>query len=274
MAVYGLLAATALVAKRVSPAVTIVALAFVGAWYGSLEHEVIHGHPTPWRRVNRLIVALPFGVIVPFAQYRESHLGHHGDDRDLTDPTNDPESYYVSLDHWERAGSARRRLIRIRRTLLGRVLLHPWITVASSLRWCSVNPVRGGGHLAGVAVVLLGAEALGLQAWLVVVGLGYGGQALTLLRSFAEHRAVPNGPRSAVVHAHWIWRLLFLNNTLHLTHHRHPGVAWFELPRVHRAGGYDAEARGGAGVYGGYGQIIRQFLVRPFCVNVQPQPPG
>src|SRR5215475_9908210 len=29
--------------------------ALVVAWHGSFQHETIHGHPTPWRRINRAL---------------------------------------------------------------------------------------------------------------------------------------------------------------------------------------------------------------------------
>ena len=78
------------------PTVLVVAgFAVLAAWYNSLQHEVIHGHPTPSRRVNVAIASLPIGLVIPFGWYRSSHLAHHRDQH-LTDPTLDPESFYVS----------------------------------------------------------------------------------------------------------------------------------------------------------------------------------
>ena len=80
---------------RLPTVIVVAALAVLAAWYNSLQHEAIHGHPTPWRRVNTAMAALPVGLVVPLRWYRSSHLAHHRDEH-LTDPTLDPESFYVS----------------------------------------------------------------------------------------------------------------------------------------------------------------------------------
>src|SRR5690349_598617 len=49
--------------------VTVVSLAVLGAWFGSLQHEVIHGHPTPWRWLNGVIGGAPLGLFVPYWLY-------------------------------------------------------------------------------------------------------------------------------------------------------------------------------------------------------------
>ena len=92
---------------------------------------------------------------------------------------------------------------------------------------------------------------------------GVGG-ALSLLRSFAEHRNVDQGTRSAVVRAGRFFGLLYLNNNLHHTHHTQPWVPWFELPAAHSALDGDRAAAAGAGLYRGYGEVVRRYLVVPF----------
>ena len=47
-------------------------------------------------------------------------MRHHVDER-LTDPYEDPESWYVGADDWERSGPVPRALLRANATLLGRV---------------------------------------------------------------------------------------------------------------------------------------------------------
>src|SRR5689334_19318169 len=37
------------------------------AWYGSFQHETIHGHPTRFKRFNRLLGSLPLSVWIPYA---------------------------------------------------------------------------------------------------------------------------------------------------------------------------------------------------------------
>jgi fatty acid desaturase len=248
-------------------AVVIGALALLGAWYNSLQHEVIHGHPTPWTGVNAALATAPLGLVVPFAVYREIHLAHH--------PDLDPESFYVSAATWERCGPIRRAGLRAMRTLAGRLVLGP---PAAAARWwgrivADRSPpavARLFTHVAAVALVLLAVRASGLPIWVYLVGVVWCGGALSLLRSFVEHRRTESGTPSAVVRAGWFFSLLFLNNNLHHTHHVRPGVPWYALPDVHsRLDGVRAAAEG-AGLYRGYKEVGRRYLFRPFDDLVVP----
>ncbi len=67
--------------------------AWLIAWQGSLQHEVMHGHPTRNRRINDAIGWPPLSLWLPYPIYRVSHLRHHRDEY-LTDPIEDPESTY------------------------------------------------------------------------------------------------------------------------------------------------------------------------------------
>src|SRR5579863_8821539 len=59
------------------------ALLPIGAWttasHMSLQHEIIHGHPTRTRWINNLIGQWPLALWLPFENYRHSHLAHHND---------------------------------------------------------------------------------------------------------------------------------------------------------------------------------------------------
>jgi fatty acid desaturase len=268
------LVAVVLFHERMPMALTVAVLSVLGAWYGSLQHEVIHGHPTRWHRVNLAFVVAPLGLVVPFWVYRESHLTHHIDEN-LTDPLLDPESYYVAPALWHEAGALHRSLLQVRRTLLGRLLLGPVVAAYGVARFMwrdnsVVGRLRFVRAVCGSALLLLVVRAAGVPVWMYVVGFGYFGQSLSQVRSFAEHRAVPTGERAAVVTSNWFWRLLFLNNNFHVTHHRFPGVSWFCIPDLHRTLTSDADAAAGAGLYRGYGEIFRRYLVRPFCQPVSP----
>ena len=260
--------------QSVPTPVVIGALALLGAWYNSLQHEVVHGHPTPWRRLNTALAVTPLGLVVPFAVYRETHLAHHRADP-LTDPDLDPESFYVSAATWTRCGPVRRAGLRAMQTLAGRMVLGPPVAAA---RWWgrtlsdrSPNAVaRIATHVALVALILLAVRAAGMPLWVYVIGVAWGGGALSLLRSFAEHRRADSGTPSAVVRAGWFFSLLFLNNNLHHTHHARPGVPWYELPDVHAHLDGDRVAAAGAGLYRGYGEIARGYLFRPFDELVAP----
>jgi fatty acid desaturase len=261
--------AAVLVAHESMPTFLVVALlAVLGAWYNSLQHEVIHGHPTPWRSLNTAMVALPIGLVVPFPVYRDSHLVHHRADP-LTSPDTDPESFYVSAETWRRYGPLRRATLLAMRTLAGRMILGP--PVAATRWWRSIaasrSPrvaLRAVTHVAGVAVVLAVVAASGLPLWIYVIGVAWCGGALSLLRSFVEHRLAEAGTPSAVVRTGWFFSLLFLNNNLHHTHHARPGVPWFELPGLHARLDADRVAAAGAGLYTGYFEIARRYLLRPF----------
>lgn len=255
--------------------VTTPALAVVGALNMSLQHEAIHGHPTPWRRLNTALVGIPLLLWCPYREYRDSHLVHHAGD--LTVPGADPESTYVTAATWEAAGPAGRALLVANRTLLGRMVIGPWISVVLTARRALrtgrdavVRRTWGVHLLVAAATVWLIVGVIGLPAGEYAIGLVWGGTALTLLRSFAEHRYLDAGSRSAVVVSNRFFSLLFLNNNLHHTHHARPGAAWYRLPGLRREIGSDVHARGGAGWYPGYGAIARRFLVRPVDVAVHP----
>ncbi|MBR7508578.1 fatty acid desaturase, partial [Mycobacterium tuberculosis] len=67
----------------------------------SLQHEALHGHPTRSGWLNELLVSLPLGLFYPYRRYKHLHLKHHADER-LTDPYDDPESYYRALGDWDK----------------------------------------------------------------------------------------------------------------------------------------------------------------------------
>ncbi|MBA3604518.1 MAG: fatty acid desaturase [Acidimicrobiia bacterium] len=271
--------AAVLAAHRSLPLpVELVVLALLGAWYNSLQHEVIHGHPTRWARVNTAFGIAPLGLVVPFASYRESHLAHHRDEH-LTLPGTDPESFYLAPETWQRYGRVRGVIPRAMRTLAGRLVVGP--LVAAVRCWsqgvASLQTRRGAarlaGHVIGVAAVVTVVRTSGLPVWVYVVGVAWGGGALSLLRSFAEHRVVEHGTQSAVVAAGPLMSLLYLNNNLHHTHHAMPWVPWYELPGLHTELDADRLAAEGAGRYDGYGDIARRYLLRPFGTVAHPSAP-
>ncbi|MET5115750.1 fatty acid desaturase, partial [Burkholderia pseudomallei] len=80
----------------------------------SLQHELLHGHPTRSARVNKLLGYPPLAVWYPYTLYRDTHLEHHRDE-DQTAPGIDPESNYVPLAHWMRLPRWRSALWRARK---------------------------------------------------------------------------------------------------------------------------------------------------------------
>ena len=262
---------------------TIILGAWIGAWQASLQHEILHGHPTRWRRLNHLLARPSLVLWLPFDLYRRSHLAHHVDSR-LTDPLEDPESFYVTPSTWARLGWMRRGLLWMHNTLAGRLLLGPPRVIGRTL----IGEVRGlvngdvrrrrdwSAH--GVALALLFGWTFGIAGmpvWEYVLGFVYGGTALMLLRSFLEHQAAEAvTKRTVVVDAEWPFRLLFLNNNLHAVHHDRPRQPWYRLPRIYRDQRDTYLAENGHYHYNSYWSIIRRYLLRPKEPPVHPLQAG
>lgn len=242
------------------------------AWHGSLQHETIHGHPSRWRWLNTALGWPPLGLWLPYAIYRQTHLLHHNN-RQLTEPDADPESFYLTAESWARMGPVRRALHMANRTLLGRLAIGPALVIGGFLggefRRFRQGDFRHAGiwarHGIGVGAVLFWVVVVcDIPAWLYAVGFCYPGLSLTLLRSFAEHRAAPDpSARTAVVHTVPLFGLLFLNNNLHVAHHARPALPWYRLPAFNQRIGGDRQAERGAGLYAGYGALARRYMLRP-----------
>ncbi len=85
--------------------------------HSSLQHEILHGHPTRSRRVNRAMGMIPLSLWIPYERYRQTHLIHHIDEA-LTDPLDDPESYYWTPEDWAKLNPSRGFWSRRRRRFL------------------------------------------------------------------------------------------------------------------------------------------------------------
>ncbi|MDX7950189.1 fatty acid desaturase [Lichenihabitans sp. Uapishka_5] len=251
--------------------VIIPALALLIAWHSSLQHEFIHGHPTPWRKVNRALGNVPLALWLPFESYRISHLLHHRDDS-LTDPLDDPESYYWTPAQWQALGPVGRLWVHVHSTLAGRLLLGPLWNVSRYIG-SEVRAMRGGDRLRRRIWRSHAVASLALSIWLfglchvnpfAYVAAVYGGTSILLLRSFAEHRAQDAvHERTAIVENAWFFGPLFLFNNLHAAHHERPCMPWYELPRWYRENRSRLVAENGGLVYDGYGAVARRFLLRP-----------
>jgi hypothetical protein len=93
------------------------------------------------------------------------------------------------------------------------------------------------------------------------------GTALSLIRSYAEHRASADpAARTAIVADSGPLALLFLNNNLHIWHHAYPALP-YAPPAAYRA---DPDAFPQAPRYAHYGVIFTRFLLRPHDRLVHP----
>jgi fatty acid desaturase len=115
----------------------------------------------------------------------------------------------------------------------------------------------------------------GLSFWLYLACFVYPGAVLSLLRSYAEHRADPTpGRRVAVVERAPILGLLFLHNNLHVAHHDRPGAPWHRLPQLYARDRERLLNINGGLVYDGYGEVVRRFLLKPHDRAVHPLADG
>ena len=278
LAIYGAFAAVTL-GYHALPWYAVLALGgCVVTWHGSLQHEVVHGHPTPWRWVNRALVFPSLWLWLPFELYRATHLHHHRTEQ-LTVPAIDPESAYLLENCYRALPRWRRALERWQRCLAGRLLIGPIAEIAK-LGCSELARARDGNldarawaiHAAAVGVVLLWVIAvcsIPFVEYLVLFVLP--GTSFTLLRSFAEHRAAESpSHRTVIVEAEAPLALLFLNNNLHALHHREPWRAWYELPRRYRQHREEVLALNGHYVFKGYREVARRFGLRPRDAVVHP----
>ena len=241
------------------------------AWHMSLQHEIVHGHPTRNPRVNAMIGFAPLSLWLPFARYRQTHLAHHRN-ATLTHPLEDPESFYLTRARWLELPWVFKRLLELHATLAGRVAIGPLLVIGGFL-WEEAKAIRRNPaavlaiwlpHVLGSAGVLAWVSLVcGMPIWLYLACFVYPGLAMTLIRSFPEHRAArESAHRTAIVEKAPVLGILYLNNNLHVAHHAAPGLPWFELPAFYRAN-RDALLRANNGlVYCGYGDVARRFLFR------------
>lgn len=271
------LAALALDSVLPWPASAIV-IGVAIAWHGSLQHELLHGHPFSSQAVNNVLAHPPLAIRLPFLVYRREHLIHH-DTPFLTDPEADPESFYVSAETWTRLGVLGRGIARFHNTLLGRLLVGPPVVFVrfGLSQW---REVRSGDreavrcwlcHVPSVAAVLLVAlSVFGVRWWVYAIAV-YIGHSLTLVRSFLEHRWIEDdATRCAMVRSGPVFSLLFLNNNLHDAHHVRPDVPWYRLPAVADELGSDDRSMAGAGFHSGYASVLRRYAITPFDEPLHP----
>jgi fatty acid desaturase len=278
-AIYGSFAALTFFHRQIPTPLVAVLGTLLLAWHSSMQHEFIHGHPTPSRKLNRLLAFVPLSLWLPFESYRMSHLVHHCDET-LTDPFDDPETYYWVAEDWAALGPVGRAVVRAHTTLAGRLVIGPAWNISRYLS-AEARLLIGGDrlhrriwawHALGCAAVLcwvVGICHMNLAFYLL--GIVYPGTSILLLRSFAEHRAEQGVfERTAIVEESWFFGPLFLFNNLHAAHHERPLVPWYELPAWYKANRERLLLANGGLVYKGYGEVVRRFLFTPHDVNVHP----
>jgi len=250
---------------------TLPAAAVLVTLHSSLQHEVLHGHPTRHAWLNEALVYCSPGLFIPYRRFKALHLRHHNNDR-LTDPYDDPESFYLAWRNWAELPAVIRFLLKINNTLIGRLLIGPLVSLVG-FYGAELRQIAAGSkvvrrawlhHLAGLLPVLLILNfAGGLDLWLYALAAAYPGMALLMLRTFAEHRAHENvAARSIIVEYCPVFSFLFLNNNLHLVHHTHPRAAWYDLPALYRKNREAWRAENEGYVFASYLDLARQFAFK------------
>lgn len=250
----------------------VVALGVLAAWYMSLQHELVHGHPTAWAWFNRWLGLPPLAVWYPFDIYLRSHLAHHRDEV-LTYPGQDPESNYLDPADFASRALPLRALLVAQRTALGRFFITPAFAIfhllwplreaaywrSPRMRWTWAQ------HAVLLALMLWGVQAwTGMPPWLYVLGVSYPCLGLAFMRSFYEHRPAAEPLHRIVVNeAAWPWRLLYLNNNYHAVHHAQPNLPWYFIPRVYWAQREHFVASTGGFLMAGYVRLFVRHAVRP-----------
>jgi fatty acid desaturase len=237
--------------------------------HGSLQHEALHGHPTGRTFLDELLASPAVGLWYPYRRYARTHRLHHQNDL-LTDPTHDPESWYMLPERWATTPPLLQAVYRFNNTLAGRLLIGPLVSVArfypSELRRIldGDREVREAWllHLPAVALVLfwvVGIAGVPLRQYLLL--FVYPGVSLLLLRSYCEHQAHAEvEERTIIVESGPLLSLLFLNNNLHAAHHEAPGLPWYRLPAYYRSRRDALLARNGGYLVRGYGLLFRRYL--------------
>jgi fatty acid desaturase len=240
--------------------------------HSSLQHEIVHGHPTRWLRVNRMLAIVPLSLWLPYARYRRSHLIHHRDEY-LTDPIHDPESFYLTPEEAAELDPVSRTLLMAQQTLAGRVLIGPPWSIGKFVRAELGALARGDPgvranwleHLLWCVPVLLWVKfACGMPIWIYVTTMVIPSTALLLIRSFAEHRALPGiRQRVAIVEDSWLLGPLFLFNNLHSLHHEMPSIPWYRYYSHYGSQRARLIAENGGLVYRSYFDVARRYMFRP-----------
>ena len=247
--------------------------------HSSLQHEILHGHPTRWTALNRCFGILPLSLWIPYDRYRRSHLVHHINDR-LTDPIDDPESNYVTPESWSQRSAFGRWIFQLQLTLAGRMSIGSWwrmgrFLVREAKAFARNEP---GARTAWITHLVLCVPVVywitvvcSMPLWFYFVAMVIPGNAILLIRSFAEHRALANAyERTAIVENSWVLGPLFLFNNLHSLHHEEPSLPWYRYNARYKVTRDRLIAGNGGLVYSTYFDVARRFLFR---MHDQPQHP-
>lgn len=281
VACYAVWLTLAIAGSGLNPLIWILLTGVMTTLYWSLVHEIVHGHPTRNPAFNQALVALPIGWVFPIARFRDGHLQHHMTGA-LTDPFDDPESWYMEPARWRRTPAPLRAVLIFNNTLFGRMLIGPLVTIWRMAEEDAKLILRGGESGRAVAsawgVHAISVTVLAALLWAVspvpvwqFAAAAYLGMSILLIRTFIEHQAAEDvGERTVIIEDSGPLAFLFLFNNLHVVHHTRPGLPWYRLPGFYRAYRGQFIRRNKGYVYPGYGAVFRRYFFR--AKEVVPHP--
>ena len=254
---------------QVSVVLSILCVSVTLALHSSVTHELLHGHPFSNRHVNDALGVLQPSLLFPYYRFRDTHLAHH-QDANLTDPYDDPETNYFDPIVWAELPRWGKNVLRVNNTLLGRILLGTLIGGFYFLRsdW---RAMRAGEwavtkawviHMPMVALVLwvVSLSPMPILAYLIAC---YAGLSLIRIRTFLEHQAHEKSrARTVIIEGKGPLSWLFLFNSLHVVHHVHPRLPWYQLPAQYARNKDSYLARNDGYVYASYAEIMRRYLFK------------
>ena len=237
----------------------------------------MHGHPTRNALINELLVFLPLGLAYPYRRYKVTHMQHHNDER-LTDPYDDPESYYSAEKDWNNLPFVLRVLLKWNNTLLGRILLGPLLGISGFI-WSELKQalrdrqIRNAWlfHFMGMVPLFIVVQYIfGIPFWLYALVPAYVGLSIIGVRTFCEHQWFENPDGRTIIVEKSILSVLFLFNNLHIVHHKLPAVPWYRLPALYAERKDEWKQLNGGYVYNNYYEIFRAYALKTKEPNVHP----
>lgn len=267
----------ALAGAGLHPIIWIAAVSVLTTLYWSLIHEAVHNHPTDIEWFNRIVVIIPIGWVFAYGRFRDSHLRHHATG-ELTDPFDDPESFYLSPSRWQKMGKPLKLLLRFNNSLFGRMLIGPaiaiWRMITSDIDRLNDTATSREECSSIIREWLLHGMLIVTLAWLLArhssvpfwqfVAAAYIGISILQIRTFPEHQASNSaGERTVIIEDKGPLAFLFLYNNLHVVHHTRPGLAWYRLPGFYYRHRTQFIRRNNGYVYASYWQVLRQYILKP-----------
>ncbi|MEM9715189.1 MAG: fatty acid desaturase [Pseudomonadota bacterium] len=257
-------------AAEIGIALSILLLVPLITLHSSLQHETVHILEPRWPILSKTAIFPAVGLLIPYIRFRDQHLAHH-DNEKLTDPYDDPETYYLEPSEWQKHSWLTKLILEFNNTLLGRLIVGPMVGQVFFIKTEWVAYKTGDRQIGRAWAWHLPAIAL-VFGWLFLVGTlpiwayliaAYLGLSVLKIRTFLEHQAhEDSNHRSVIVENGGIFGFLFLNNNLHHAHHTHPQVPWYALPQLFQDQKDKFLVANGGYRYGSYWDVFKGFFFR------------